>query len=56
MTGKGAIRDGKKKYDGRGNTRKCGRKAVNVFISKREFFKSARVNASTHVQPVTVSL
>ena len=41
----------KRKYEAEGNTRKCGRKAINVFISKREFFKSARVNASAQVNP-----
>ena len=31
--------------------KKAWSKTINVFISKREFFKSVRVNASAHVNP-----
>ena len=55
-SGLGAKRsnsDGKENTMAEGNTRKRGRKAIklNVFISKGEFFKSERVNASARVNP-----
>ena len=44
--------DGKENIMAEGNTRKRGRKAINIFISKGEFFKSAGVNGSAHVNPL----
>ena len=43
--------DRKENMMAEGNTRKRGRKAINVFISKGEFCQSAGVNASAHVHP-----
>ena len=51
MRAKTSKSDGKENMMAEGNTRKRGRKAINVFVSKGEFFKSAGVNASAHVNP-----
>ena len=40
--GKGVTRDGKQCMMAEGNSSKRGRKAINVFISEREFFLSLR--------------
>ena len=43
--------DGKENMMAEGNTKKRGQKAIDIFISRGEFFNSAGVNASVHVNP-----